>query len=152
MPPISKPASDGSSNMNGAPRRIRTHSLLLLRQARLPFSPAAHLVGSDGVEPPRSSLLVGYSHAPYRSGNSPLVGRAGFEPAKDTAFEAAAFTDYAIGPENYPSRYRNRKVVWAAGFEPATSRFQGEDSDQAELRPEVVGRGSVGTFMKQILT
>ena len=53
---------------------------------------------------------------------------------------------------NYsPSRYRNRKVVWVAGFEPATTRFQGADSDQAELHPEKVGRGSVGTCMARIV-
>ena len=49
-----------------------------------------------------------------------------------------------------PSRYRNRKVVWAAGFEPATSRFRAEDSDQAELRPVVDGRGS-NVFIHGIL-
>lgn len=38
-------------------------------------------------------------------------------------------------------RSRNRKLVWAVGFEPTTSRFQGEDSDRTELRPEMVGRG-----------
>ena len=27
-------------------------------------------------------------------------------------------------------------TVWAAGFEPATTRVQGEDSDQAELHPD----------------
>ena len=37
------------------------------------------LVGSEGVEPPMSSMLVIYSHAPYRSGNFPLVGLLRFE-------------------------------------------------------------------------
>ena len=37
---------------------------------------------------------------------------------------------------------RLRMMVWVAGFEPATTRFQGADSDQAELHPEKVGRGS----------
>jgi hypothetical protein len=61
-----------------------------------------------------------------------------------TSFEEVATADCASGPGNYsPSRYRNRKeMVWAVGFEPTTSRFQAGNSDQAELRPEMVGRGS----------
>jgi hypothetical protein len=42
--------------------------------------------------------------------------------------------------------------VWVAGFEPATTRVQGEDSDQAELHPEENGQdypvrpnGTIGT-------
>lgn len=37
---------------------------------------------------------------------------------------------------------RSVRVVWAAGIEPATTGFQNRDST-AELRPEMVGRGSV---------
>lgn len=35
------------------------------------------------------------------------------------------------------------KMVWAAGFEPATSCFQGRDSTQTELHPEVLFFGSL---------
>jgi hypothetical protein len=34
-----------------------------------------------------------------------------------------------------------------AGFEPAATRFQGADSDLAELHPEVRGRGGMASFM-----
>ena len=40
------------------------------------------------------------------------------------------------GPGLYQLSYVHRCLVWAAGFEPAASRFQGEDSDQAELHPD----------------
>jgi hypothetical protein len=35
-------------------------------------------------------------------------------------------------------------LVGTAGFEPATTRFQTEDSDQAELRPVVTAIGNQG--------
>ena len=87
--------------------------------------------------------------APYRS-NAPVWWAGSDSNRELRSFEKRAFTDYATCPDYSPSRYRNRKMVWAAGFEPATTRFQGADSDQAELRPEGVGRGSMETFMRAL--
>ena len=99
------------------------------------------MVESEGVEPPRPSLLAGYSRAPYRSGNSPTGGPAQIRTENDALLRGARLP---ITPQarNYsPSRYRNRKGVREVGFEPTTTRVRGADSGRAELLPGQVGRG-----------
>ena len=102
-------------------------------------------MGSDGVEPPTLNVPRIYSPVPFRSGNFPqLGGPGGIRTHNRTALEADATANCATGPLDQRYRSRNRKgMVWTAGFEPATTRFQGADSDQAELHPEKVGRGSM---------
>lgn len=114
----------------GGPRRIRTCTRLLLRKLRLPIAPAARSY-------------------PSRYRNRKLDARAGIEPAR---------FGFAVRPVTTPApsarivcAKRRQGVVWAAGFEPATSCFQGRNSDQAELRPGRVGRGSE-TFMRSFYT
>ena len=95
-----------------------------------------------------TSLLAGYSRAPYRSGNNPIWWAVQDSNLHITSLEDAATANCANGPIDYRSRYRNRKgMVWAAGFEPATTRFQSADSGLTELHPVSEGRGSGGVFM-----
>lgn len=79
-----------------------------------------------------------------------LARRVGFEPTT-SGFEARRSSPLSYRRSgNYVLRRRSLgEVVWVAGFEPATSRFQSGDSDQAELHPEIVGRGS-GRFMCEV--
>jgi hypothetical protein len=107
------------------------------------------LVEREGFEPTRTSRPRGYGPVPYligvRSGGGPRRIRTCNKPLlrRVRLPITPAARDYR------PSRYR--KVVWVAGFEPATSRFQGENSDQAELHPVVEGRGRL-TFMAAIVS
>lgn len=101
---------------------IRTRTELLLREARLPFRQSAKgWWGGKDSNLHGTSRPAGYSRVPYQTG---------------------------VRPEGRQYRLsRDRKVVWVAGFEPAATRFQGADSDQAELHPVIGGRGGVAAFM-----
>lgn len=81
---------------------------------------------------------------------TPCLARpVGFEPTTPR-LEASCSIQMSYGRRNYVLRRRLngvRKVVCAAGFEPATPRFQAENSDHAELRTVILGRGRGGVFM-----
>ena len=130
--------------MNLVPQeRFELSKALLLRQVGVPVSISHRgLVVGEGFEPPRTSRPAGYSRVPCRIGVPTVCGGPDrIRTYNNATFEIAATADCATGPLDQRSRYRNRKMVWAVGFEPTTSRFQDEDSDLTELRPDVVGRG-----------
>ena len=91
----------------------------------------------EGFEPSTAEVEARCS-SPLSYGR--LARRVGFEPTT-SGFEARRSSPLSYRRQNYLRR-RLRSVVWVAGFEPATTRFQSGDSDQAELHPEIVGRGS----------
>lgn len=114
------------------PGRIRTFSILLLRQARLPF----HHGSKRAVKRIRTFILMVRSHPIFHliynchkstwrgvipvsllSELLPLVWVAGFEPA------CSSFQGRLDKPDSYTPRYKNKKAPLLAGLVKSNAFF-----------------------------
>ena len=146
-----RPTLNGAHEEWWCPSRDSNSEYLASKASAFSSFATGAVVVDLGVEPSEPKQPI-YSRSLRRTGILHRVGGQARIRTENFGLLRTARLPITPPARTYsPSRYRNRKaVVWVAGFEPATSRFQGEDSDQAELHPERVGRGSV-VSMREIV-